>query len=90
MKPSGFIERGWCQGAYAKTCEGFSVPPLNRYAVAWCILGAVHAAKLGQNEFINAMTTIAKQIGTNDIHGWNDDPSRTQHEVLIMLRGCYL
>ncbi len=32
----------WTQGAFAKDCDGITVPPSHPRAVCWCLIGAAH------------------------------------------------
>lgn len=67
------IERGWCQGEYAKDADGEAVGVREPRAVAWCVRGACYAAN------VSALPLYDVQ---RDLTNWNDHPGRTQAEVL--------
>ncbi len=76
-KARALIEKGWIQGAYA--FEG-----------CYCALGAIEAAAQAFTwrdvPLVLAPLELAvgrkAGIGNNEIAGWNDDPERTQAEVV--------
>lgn len=85
MKPSDYIERGWCQGHYALTNDNVPCSATSDEAKQWCILGACNAAKLTSKELCIFFTLFTQTVG-NSIAEWNDAPERTKEEVVTLLR----
>lgn len=80
----------WTQDSLAKDSEGaYLNTATSPNACQWCALGAM--LKASNNTDINAAANKLKQvIGMGDpfysISSWNDDPARTQAEVVAALR----
>jgi hypothetical protein len=79
------IERGWTQGAPARTKGGVPVWGGESSAVCWCVVSAMcRATPDGQTALLSV--PLRKTIGLSDNGGglteWNDAPERTQAEVL--------
>lgn len=92
MKPSEYIEKGWCQGCFAIDSEGKHVLPDNPSAVAWCLIGAtarsVADGTLSSEEEVEIYRAIFMS-GISRCQGfieWNDAPGRTKEEVLALLK----
>jgi hypothetical protein len=77
------VKGGWTQDSYAKDKYGKSTAPTMRDATCFCALGAIKRAKaeLGLDEFDSVGTVLFKVVG-GYIPEWNDDPRRTQAEVV--------
>jgi hypothetical protein len=80
---------GWCQGAEARDAYGVSRDPWDHAAVAWSLRGALGAvasdagAELAEVEEVAvAALALTLDIRINELQTWNDDPERTQAEVL--------
>jgi hypothetical protein len=74
------IEQGWVQGSFAIDAEGRAVWPLDHRAVAFCMRGAADRAKVPHEP--------ALVFPTGRVDGfaeWNDNPKRTQAEVLACI-----
>jgi hypothetical protein len=91
LGPAGkLIEKGWCQGTYAKNKEGQEVSYTSTEAVCWCTIGAIKASyvddfphRLALRDFLYGTFALDKNyFPVIKITNWNDDPSRAQSEVL--------
>lgn len=89
--------RGWTQGAAARDPKGAAVDGQDPDACCWCAIGAINRATPARSfeEFQAAMTTVERVLelpserdtwGLYPLASWNDDPSRTQAEVVQALR----
>jgi hypothetical protein len=88
------VRRGWCQGADARTARGTPVDPWDDDAEAWSLLGALvavlerRAAEFGEvplDELAATLYALADLIETDSLAAWNDDPSRSQRDVVRTL-----
>lgn len=85
------IEKGWCQGAYAKAADGESVSACGPCATSFCIRGAVLAASpmdypVRVSAYIlleNAVEQITQSPG-DSLAYYNDAHDRTHVEVLAV------
>ena len=62
-------------------------------ACAWCAIGALAAAaddRLGTGSAVSTADVIADELGVGSLPAWNDEPGRTQAEVVAALRGAPL
>ena len=91
----GYVRNGWCQGADATDASGEPVEPWSADAARWSLLGAIVAA-LGRPDscparqlplpaLAIAMGALADLIYEPSLARWNDDPLRSQREVLTVL-----
>lgn len=75
----------WTQGALSRDADGKNVP-LND-GICFCMGGAISksadGAKTAQRK---AMQAVRDVVGAGWVAGWNDDPKRTQAEVVAKLR----
>lgn len=83
-------EGRWTQGAAARTANGSGVCWDNQTAVCWCTVGAF-TLEADQDDALDTSVRgyIKRAIGMNEfghISLWNDQPSRTQSEVVAALR----
>lgn len=80
----GLIERGWCRGRMAQGDNGLAISALHRDAVAWCTVGALHAAFGTEHglDFIVAEFGAANGLRHELVILWNDQPDQTQAGVL--------
>lgn len=83
------ITEGWTQGAYARMSnevdDGGKVPVDSPLATCWCIMGAVFAVTPAGVPYRMALDKLKEANGwedTSNIIQWNDDPDRTQEQVL--------
>lgn len=85
MKPSDYLAKGFCKHATAKSRGDGVVLPTSMRAERWCMIGAVHAAFQRTPERISAFFDAAvKEVGS--IAAWNDDPLRTQDDVVSLAK----
>ncbi len=77
------IQKGWTQNVYARDANGRMVPYGGPGAVCWCLSGALHTVTLGNPNvrFMEAHAAIKAVIGW-PMAPWNDQPERTQQDVL--------
>jgi hypothetical protein len=90
-----YVRQGWCQGADATDAFGEPVEPWSAEAVCWSLLGAIVAAldgpgsttphELARPALAEAMGALADLIYEPSLARWNDDPLRSQQEVLTVL-----
>ena len=87
------IERGWCQKWSAVDHEKRPVDPWDDNACEWCATGAIRAAayridgNISEYNKTNFLTQCYIAVERATCHPgrlvrWNDEPLRTQHEVL--------
>lgn len=88
------VSWGWCQGSDARDSHGASVQPWDGRAASWSLLGALvavlerEAAASGEvplQELAAALYPLADLVDTDSLAAWNDDPRRSQAEVLDVL-----
>jgi hypothetical protein len=91
------VRRGWSQHADARTVEGVEVQPWQDTAVAWSIVGALVAvleeqADAGRDlpleDLAAALNELADLIDDDSLTNWNDEPSRTQADVIDALEAA--
>jgi hypothetical protein len=86
--PVSRLRVGWCQGANARDCAGHAVFPRQSVAASWSLLGAIAASlDCGTPEWTAYFKRLSRVLGAPSgsarwLAGWNDDPSRTQAEVV--------
>jgi hypothetical protein len=92
------VMSGWCQGAHARDRAGRDVPSWSEEASSWSLLGALLASwhrhdALGIDEDVvahladahalgKATEALGEVVGTASLERWNDDPGRTQEDVI--------
>ena len=96
----GLLVSGWSRGAQARDRAGNVVPAWSEDARSWSLLGALLASWQRQDEDLDvdfvahaidaralgdATQAIGEVTGTAAIERWNDDPARTQDEVLATI-----
>jgi hypothetical protein len=91
------VRSGWSQHADARTAEGTEVRPWRESAAAWSLLGALVAVLEERSEggrdlpidhLAAALNELAKFIDDDSLANWNDEPSRTQHDVANALEAA--
>lgn len=80
MKPSDFIKKGWCREELARDKDGDVTYFDAQQAVAWCAMGAIFACRDVSSH--DALKALRSYVGNNVIALWNDDPNRTQQEII--------
>jgi hypothetical protein len=91
------VGEGWCQGAHARDEAGLEVPSWSEKARSWSLLGAllaswhrqdaqddenVEAHLVDAHALGQATEALGDVVGTAALDGWNDDPVRTQADVV--------
>ena len=72
----------WCQGSGAVDSKGDAVMPDGSDACKWCLWGACFRFNIKPGDvFSNGKGELFYRIVN-----WNDDPKRTQADVLAMLK----
>jgi hypothetical protein len=93
LRARELVAFGWCQGSDARDGTGAATEPWGERAVAWSLLGALVAAvdlppeadALLLGPLRRALTALADVIDEPLLAIWNDDPARTQDDVLRTL-----
>jgi len=86
--PASRLRIGWCQRALARDCAGRAVFPRQSVAASWSLLGAIAASlDCGTPEWTAYFKRLSRVLGApcgsaRWMAEWNDDPSRTQAEVV--------
>lgn len=84
MKAVDYIKKGWTQGAFARKADGSPTYSLDPEAVCWCAFGALNMA-YPDHGYVGVFTELKTAIGGEQLVAyWNDDPNRTQQEVIAM------
>lgn len=89
MKPSEYIRKGWTKRAYAIDERGHATDALDPEACKWCLLGALDVSQCTLED-CNKVFKVLKERGFACAGMWNDDPVRTQQEVIELLESCGL
>ena len=88
MRPSDYLKRGWCQGAEARNAAGEDVDEFIGDPVSWCPIGATFAAYPGMDGYATREAlfgAIDRMLKDDEVSNWNDDPDRTQEEVVAFM-----
>jgi hypothetical protein len=94
---SDLIRRGWTQHAESRDAAGAAVDPWQPSAICWSLLGALVAAleeqtdsgdDLPLQELADALDALALFVDSDSLADWNDDPARTQDDVLRVLNAA--
>ena len=87
MKPSEYITKGWCQGEFARDSQGEKCYLYSPAVSEWCLVGAIKEAYLQDNKKCRrAITKLQRKLNSLQFATWNDDPTRTQAEVVALLQ----
>ena len=89
------IDKGICQGTFARTLSGTAVSPTADMAVSWCPFAAIKRAYYGLDApltvYRQAVVALQREVG-GAISPWADAPGRTKGEVIEAMRrarrGC--
>lgn len=78
----------WCKHATAESISGEALSATSKYAVAWCLLGAIDKCYPHPTEFTKVILKVHRHL-KRPIAGWNDHKDRTFPEVkqLVMELG---
>lgn len=79
------LEKGWCQGEYAKDADGYPVHADNLEASSWCINGALIGIRVSSPHVIFELEYLLSDKVGIGIICWNDKRYRTQVEVLALM-----
>ena len=89
------IEQGWTQRADARDEHDSPVPPWDRRAASWSLLGALVAAveqtaatrgeRTAISELASTCILLADALDTDSLERWNDRPERTRDDVCVAL-----
>jgi hypothetical protein len=95
------VNKGWCQGHYARTAEGLAVSGKNGKAVQWCMQGAFNKVfseeeghDIGAVEWNDVVDKIDELVQpqikptylpANLMVLFNDTPGRKKEEVIEVL-----
>jgi hypothetical protein len=87
------VRRGWTQHAEGRDAHGAEVEPWNATATSWSLLGALVAAldrtdggqELPLVQLADALDALALFVDSDSLADWNDDPGRTQADVIAVL-----
>ena len=93
MRPSSYLKKGWCRGAFARTEEGQPCSVMSDNAVAWCAEGAIAAAYEFQGIHYHEMDQMFFHLGQKiggKILVWNDLPEQTRHHVIATMEAVEL
>lgn len=86
LLPSDYLKKGWCRGEAAVDSKGWGVPVRSRKAVAWCAIGSMIRAGIGE-EIRNRLTPFLRDaIGTFGIADWNDEKCKSKREAVSKMR----
>ena len=81
-----FVERGWCQNAFARQENGDPAVPRSKKACQWCVMGALIAAMPGKPPaglMVSCDALFRKAARTSlSIHKWQDKKGRKKEQVL--------
>ena len=86
--PASRLRVGWCQGALARDSRGRAVFPRQSVAASWSLSGAIAASlDCGTPEWTAYFKRLSRVLGApcgsaRWLAEWNDDPSRTQADVV--------
>lgn len=88
LKAWQIVEKGWCRGELARDLHGDSVSVRSELATKWCLVGAILYAYGVGKEYYDAHAKVCSFLkSSNGLAWWNDDPTRTQAEIVEVLRG---
>lgn len=97
QRASDLIRRGWTQHAESRDAAGTAVDPWLATATCWSLLGALVAAleeqtdsgdDLPLQDLADALDALALFVDSDSLADWNDDPERTQDDVMGVLNAA--
>ena len=79
------VERGWCQGWFARDADGVEVSFASQSACRFCAIGAIRrVADIPDGNNGIGLLFRAGGLTALDLAAWNDAPERTQADVLAL------
>jgi hypothetical protein len=79
----------WTQGAYARDKDGNGVHIKSKFAISFCLLGAIEYCYDTVPECITILNKIRKELGIDQFTtwntAWNDAPERTHKDILDLV-----
>ena len=90
-KTADILEKGWTQEAMARDKYGTMVSSFNPNAVSFCLGGAltlVFRRYLGRGYKKLREYLEVPNSAHSTLSAWNDDPKRTQEDVIELLRNA--
>lgn len=78
------LQKGWCQRSIARDRHGHPVMATSKNAVRWCLMGTFFAQRTQLRWY--AFRLLFKGEMARSPLEWNDDPKRTQADVLSLVR----
>jgi hypothetical protein len=96
-RASDLIRRGWTHDAESRDSAGVEVEPWQSTATCWSLLGALVGAleeqtnrseDLPLDQLANALDALALFVDSDSLADWNDDPRRTQADVVAVLEAA--
>lgn len=81
-----YVSQGWTQDVQAKDIVGHRVSCYNTNATCWCVEGALRKAAFEKDiPWFYPATKVRNVIKQDRLFEWNDDPERTQADVIRAL-----
>ena len=85
--PSDYLAQGWCQDMWACNAAGYSVRANAFEARSWCLHGALDFAHTQHSISLTERNSLRGWLFDRSYtSNWNDDPGRTQAEVVAAMR----
>jgi hypothetical protein len=88
-KTQQYIKDGWVRSRDAIDHAGKPCSPVSKEATAYDLRAALIRSAIvlhaEQGATLDALSTLAGVIGDADLAKWNDDPQRTQREVVAVI-----
>lgn len=87
MKAYELVQKGWCQKVHAKDSNGAVIYNLSDMAVLRCAYAALeYVYRAHSSKFTLITQNLRDYLNVSSIICWNDDPERTQEEVVEALK----
>ena len=85
MRPSEYIQKGWCKRVPATDSNGNICDPRETRAVKWCLYGAILACYQDDRAKVEYLCTHLQLHLPTTLGIWND--THTKEEVIALLQG---
>ncbi len=79
-------EGAWTQDAFARDRTGKECPFDDRLACAWCLEGAVAKCYPNREDCMAQRAKLKEWLPERTLGSWNDNPKRTQGQVVALLK----